>query len=169
MTIDQNTTGFKSLGNERALLEQEIDAYQAKAKLPEPSSCPQCGAVFHQGFWQWGSAANDEHSIICPACHRINDNVPAGFITLEGKFLKDHHEDIIHLIRNHEQHQRAEHPLKRIMDIERIENNEDGLLITTTDIHLAKDIGEALRHAYQGELEIKYTAGERFLRVHWRR
>jgi hypothetical protein len=169
VTINQTTTGFRSISHERALLEQEIDDYRATAKLPEPSTCPQCGAVFHKGRWQWGTAESDAHSSICPACHRINDNIPAGYVTLEGEFLKDHHEDIIHLIRNHEQHQRTEHPLKRIMDIERIENREDALLVTTTDVHLAKGIGEALRHAYQGELEIKYTAGEHFLRVHWRR
>ena len=109
MTINQTTTGFRSISHERALLEQEIDAYRATAKLPEPSTCPQCGAVFHKGRWQWGAAESDAHSSICPACHRINDNVPAGYVTLEGEFLKDHHEDIIHLIRNHEQHQRTEH------------------------------------------------------------
>lgn len=69
------------------------------------------------------------------------------------------------LARN-EQHQRAEHPLKRIMAIEQ---QKDSVLVTTTDIHLARGIGEALRHAYQGELDLKYNADEHLLRVHWSR
>ncbi len=169
MTIHQTQTGFQSTSHERPILEQDIDAYQAKEKLPEPTACPQCGALFHQGHWQWGTAPNDAHKESCPACHRMNDHCPAGFVTLEGEFLKIHSEDILHLIRNHEQHQRAEHPLKRIMAIEKIEGKDNALLVTTTDIHLARGIGEALHHAYQGELELKYNAGEHLLRVRWSR
>ena len=42
-------------------------------------------------------------------------------------------------------------------------------MVTTTDIHLARGIGEALEHAYQGELEFHYNEGENLLRVHWAR
>jgi|GEM_PF-3548217 len=41
--------------------------------------------------------------------------------------------------------------------------------ITTTDMHLAKGIGEAVHHAYQGELKTKHTPGENLVRVHWHR
>ncbi|MEI8363646.1 MAG: BCAM0308 family protein [Betaproteobacteria bacterium] len=166
MTINQTNTDFHPASHDRPLLEQDIDAYHAKEKLPEPAACPQCGAIFHKGHWQWGAVPNDVHRKICPACHRINNQSPAGFVTLEGDFLLTHHEDIIHLIRNQEQHQRAEHPLKRIMAIEQ---QKDSVLVTTTDIHLARGIGEALRHAYQGELDLKYNADEHLLRVHWSR
>lgn len=166
MTINHTSSGFHPVSHDRPLLEQDIDAYQAKEKLPEPTTCPQCGAVFHKGRWQWGAAPNDAHREVCPACHRMNDHYPAGFVTLAGEFFKTHSEDILHLIRNLEQHQRAEHPLKRIMAIE---PQDEAVLVTTTDIHLARGIGEALRHAYQGELELQYNAGEHLLRVHWSR
>lgn len=169
MTINQTPTKLKPTNHERPLLEQDIDAYQAKEKLSESTACLQCGAVFHKGHWQWGTAPNDAHREICPACHRMNDHSPAGFVTLEGEFLKAHNEDIVHLMRNHEQYQRAEHPLKRIMAIEKIEGNTDALLVTTTDIHLARGLGEALHHAYQGELTMQYNAGEHLLRVRWSR
>ena len=29
------------------------DPYQAREKLSEPSVCRDCGAVYHQGRWQW--------------------------------------------------------------------------------------------------------------------
>jgi len=51
----------------------------------------------------------------------------------------------------------------------KIEDQDDGILITTTDIHLARGIGEALHHAYQGELEYHYNEQENLLRVVWAR
>ena len=50
-----------------------------------------------------------------------------------------------------------------------IEKTEHGTSITTTDIHLARGIGEALHHAYQGELEFHYNPEQNLLRVNWRR
>jgi len=166
MSMNKSTLAFHLVSHERPLFEQDIDAYQAKGKLPEPTACPKCGAVFHEGRWQWSTVPDNAHSEICPACHRINDHYPAGFITLEGEFLKTHSVEIMHLINNLEQHERAEHPLKRIMAIEQL---DDSVLVTTTDIHLARGIGEAVRHAYHGQLELHYNAGEHLLRVHWNR
>jgi NMD protein affecting ribosome stability and mRNA decay len=103
---------------------------------------------------------------MCPACHRIQDELPAGYVSIGGAFFKQHREELLHLVRNEEARARAEHPLKRIMDIE---DADDGILVTTTDIHLARGIGEALHHAYQGELEYHYNEQENLLRVVWGR
>jgi hypothetical protein len=50
-----------------------------------------------------------------------------------------------------------------------IENQNGAMLITTTDTHLARGIGEAVRHAYQGELKVEHTSGENLVRVYWKR
>jgi hypothetical protein len=42
-------------------------------------------------------------------------------------------------------------------------------LITTTGIHLARQIGEALTHASQGDLEFTYGDGEKSIRMIWHR
>ncbi|MDD5403178.1 MAG: BCAM0308 family protein [Sulfuricella sp.] len=158
--------GFNPVRHDRLLLEQAHDAYKSKGKLPDPSVCPQCGAVFHDGRWQWGEAPAGAHQAICPACHRMNDQCPAGFLTLEGAFFQAHRDEIMRLVHHHEQHERAEHPLQRIMAVE----EKDGeVLVTTTDIHLARGIGEAVHHAYQGELEFHYNTEENLLRVYWKR
>ncbi len=65
-----------------------------------------------------------------------------------------------------EKHERTEHPLKRIVEIE---EKNGATLITTTDIHLARGIGEAIHNAYQGELEFHYNPDEYLLRVSWAR
>lgn len=165
MKISETSAGFKPITHDRPLLEKEIDAYKMKGKLPEPTVCPECNAIFHKGHWQWGAAPEGAHEEMCPACHRIHDNYPAGFVTLEGPFFTAHSEEIMHMVRNLEQKEKAEHPLKRIVAIEQ---QGDAVLVTTTDIHLARGIGEALRHAYHGEVEMHYHEGENLLRVHWK-
>jgi hypothetical protein len=32
------------------------DPYQLREKLVEPSVCRDCGAVYHEGRWQWSAA-----------------------------------------------------------------------------------------------------------------
>jgi len=157
--------GYRRIERHDNLFQEQVhDAYKARGKLPEPSVCQDCGAVFHQGRWQWGEAPAGAHPATCPACQRQHDHFPAGFVTLEGAFFESHKEEILHLVRNHEQRERTEHPLKRILAVE----DQNGVvLVTTTDIHLARGIGEALHHAYQGELEFHYNPEENLLRVHW--
>lgn len=146
--------------------EYEHDAYKARGKLREPTVCPECKAVFHKGRWQWLPRPEGAHSEMCPACHRVRDHFPAGYVELKGDFVSQRREDVVNLVRHVEEKARAEHPLQRIMDIA---EEDGGLMVTTTDIHLAHGIGEALRHAYRGELQSHYNTEEKLLRVHWER
>ncbi len=168
MTSHWRFSNFHPVTANRLDQERKHDAYKKpRGKLPEPTECPVCGAVYQQGRWQWLSKPDAKvHKVMCPACHRIHDNYPAGFVTLAGQFVVQHRDEVLHLIGNEEQKAKAEHPLKRIMTIE---DDNGGLIITTTDIHLARRIGEALQHAYQGKLEYHYNAGEEQFRLHWER
>jgi len=152
--------------SDRLIQELDHDPYHAKLKLKEPTACPQCDAIYQEGRWRWGDTPADAHKTLCPACQRINDKVPAAFLTLSGDFLTQHKDEIMSLINNYAQHEKTEHPLKRLMDSE----EQDGkLLITFTDPHLARGIGEALQKAYDGDLDYQYTKGEIMLRVSWSR
>lgn len=165
MSINKTPSSIHTPSHDRPLFERDIDAYKAKGKLAEPTLCPQCGAVFHDGRWQWMDIPADAHSETCPACHRMHDNFPAGFVTLEGTFFDSHSEEIRRLIQHHAEHESTEHPLKRIISIE---NKDGAMLVTTTDTHLARGIGEAVRHAYQGELKVEHVSGENLVRVYWK-
>ena len=111
--------GFRQIQRHDGLFQEQVhDAYKAKAKMPEPTVCPQCGAVYHEGRWQWRQAPANAHQETCPACHRIHDQYPAGFLTMKGAFFSAHRDEIMRLVHNHEKHERAEHPLKRIMAVE---------------------------------------------------
>jgi NMD protein affecting ribosome stability and mRNA decay len=150
----------------RLLREHVHDTYKIKRKLREPTICPRCAAVYQGGRWQWASPPAEAHEHTCPACHRIQDKCPAGSVTLSGPFLAAHKQEILNVVSNAEARAKADHPLQRIIGIE---ENADGVLVTTTDPHLARGIGEALHHACSGELDFHYAEESDILRVHWRR
>lgn len=144
------------------------DPYREGAKYVEPTVCPDCGAVFHKGRWQWGESQADAHVHRCPACSRIHDRVPAGILTIGGEFYREHREEIEHLIHNLEAKEKAEHPLERIMEMEMTEQ-QDQIVIRLTGIHLTKGIGEALHHAYQGQFEFQYAGEDSVMHAVWTR
>lgn len=124
--------------------------------------CTSCSAVWRGGHWQWGGAPKDARGIICEACHRILENNPAGEVSLSGALVFLKGQEMIHLIRNEEEAEKAEHPMNRIISIDKTEN---GLLVKTTDTHLPHRIGEAVRRAYRGHTKIHYDEGGAFARV----
>jgi hypothetical protein len=147
--------------------EHESDTYGLRGKLPDPTACKGCGALYRDGRWTWVAPPADAHQTLCPACRRIQDDYPAGLVVVEGEFAASHREEIRGLVRNIEEREKKEHPLKRIMRITEPEGAP--MEVATTDAHLARGIGDALHHAYQGELDYHYTDVESLFRVHWRR
>lgn len=166
MSYQSSMTGFHPVRRDQLWTEHEHDSYKLQQKPPEPAVCPDCGAIHHGGRWQWGARPEGAHEVVCPACHRIRDRFPAGFVHVGGEFFSARRDELTSLLRHHEAQAKGEHPLERIMAIE---DEADGVLVTTTGIHLARDLGEALHNAYQGELEFHYNEGEKLLRVHWQR
>ncbi len=159
------TTYFTEHRKDRLMQERVHDPYQSRGKPREPSMCPKCKAVFQGGRWQWiKSRPANAHEEMCQACQRIRDDYPAGLVSLKGEFVSTHKKQTLNLARNQEQAERALHPLHRIL---RIEERVDHLVISTTDIHLPKRIGEALHRAYKGELDLNYEKESCFVRVIW--
>jgi hypothetical protein len=160
-------SGFHKTRRTRNWTDYNQDPYRKSAKLSEPTVCPDCGAVLHEGRWRWQQAAPPEsRAERCPACQRIHDQYPAGYVTLSGPFFASHREDILNVVRNHEAREKAEHPLQRIM---KLEDQQDHVLVTTTDAHLARGIGEAVQHAYHGEFAFQYGPEDNVIRVSWSR
>jgi hypothetical protein len=151
---------------DRTIEEVVHDPYQERYKPRDPAACPDCGAVFNHGHWRWMPKPAEAHDHLCPACRRTQEKFPAGYVTLEGEFFDAHRDEILHLARNEEQRAKGDHPLERIMDIQQ----EGGkTVVSTTDLHLARRIGDAVHHAYQGTLDIKYSPNEYLVRVFWQR
>jgi NMD protein affecting ribosome stability and mRNA decay len=158
--------GFRMQRREQLMVGLGDDPYKAHRKVRGPARCTDCSAVFHRGRWSW--SARPAHAVagLCPACRRIRERLPASFVLLRGAFVREHNEEILNRVRRCEQSERREHPLQRIMSLER---QAEALLVTTTDTHLARRIGDAMYDAYKGELKYRYSKGDRLLRVSWTR
>ena len=168
------------------LREERHDPYLPVGKPVEGSECPDCHARVRRGAWRWTEAATATAATAttsatetgvpharsgtahrCPACERLRVHDPAAVITLDGRYVAEQLEPLRALIRHQAQHESAEHPLERIMEVEPLPSG--GLMISTTGLHLARAIGHALQQAHKGELRIEYLQGQARMRVHWHR
>ncbi|GIW39803.1 MAG: hypothetical protein KatS3mg076_0380 [Candidatus Binatia bacterium] len=152
--------------NDRRIQDPVHDAYRPRRKLAEPASCTRCGLVYHRGRWLRGVPRPGSRGILCPACQRTLDDYPGGIVELHGTFLEGHLEEVLNTVRNVARAAEQRHPLQRII---RVHRSDGCVSVTTTDSHLARAIGEALKKAFQGELELKYSLEGDVLRVHWTR
>ena len=142
----------------RLSIEERLQALAEAGELTRPS--------VPKGRWTWNQRPAKAQETICPACHRINDKYPKGMLTLNGPYFIANRTEILNLARNEEAKEKKEHPLARIMAIE---EHPEGTVITTTDTHLPRRIGEALHHAYDGNFSFHYDEGEQFVRAKWTR
>jgi hypothetical protein len=142
------------------------DPYQATKKHARLTACPTCGLVFADGRWHRATPAPDAPRVECPACRRVADRMPAGYLTLAGPFLELHRAELLGLVHNVAAAEGEDHPLHRLIGIEEA---ADEIAITTTDLHLPRRIGEALKHAHGGRLQLRYAPDEYLLRVRWYR
>ncbi|HEX7465858.1 MAG TPA: BCAM0308 family protein, partial [Usitatibacter sp.] len=158
--------GSRTAGREQGLRERRDDSYREDAKMPDPAACPACRATYLKGRWTWNDAPAGAASHKCPACRRVEDDFPAGYVTLRGEFLPRHRGEIVDLVMARGASGKRDHPLQRIIAVKDV---AEGLLVTTTDAHLASVIARAVHDAYKGELKLTYSKDENFLRASWTR
>ncbi len=159
------TNRFFKQERRRIYTHEQNGPYRENEKYPEGTLCSGCGALFSGGRWTWNDIPEQTNSAVCPACRRIADNYPAGIIEMSGDFLGDHRTEIMNLVRNTSSKEVNEHPMERIM---KIDQQNGSTVVSTTGMHLARRIGDALFSAYEGELDYNYDA-ETLLRVFWKR
>jgi len=149
----------------RIFKDERYDTYLSRQKYAEPTICTTCGALYKDGRWTWDDLPENAYEAVCPACLRIADDYPGGYIDLRGSFLAEHKDEILNLVRNVSSHEQSRHPLERLMEIT---DTPESTIIKTTGIHLARRIGGALHDAYQGEIEYDFEA-ENYVRIYWSR
>ena len=151
---------------DRLVKEKRHDPYKGRRKSASATVCKDCEAIYVGGRWTWEKNVESRRQTVCPACRRIKENYPAGHIELSGSFVEKHQHELLNLIRNREKLEKEHHPMERIMNI----GTERGFaMVTTTGVHLARRIGEALTHSYQGELNFQYGDEEKSIKVFWSR
>jgi NMD protein affecting ribosome stability and mRNA decay len=153
---------------DRQFKEVGHDPYMVRDKPEGTLLCPKCRLVYRTGRWlRLQSRPTQAKPHLCPACHRISDKFPAGYVKLSGEFTAAKRAELLKLVQNEATRASNRHPLQRIMGIE--DEPDGAVTVTTTDVHLARRIGEALHHAFQGNLEVKYSPDQYLVRVDWSR
>lgn len=143
------------------------DPYLPAEKLSEPAVCIGCGAVYQKGRWHWAlKAPKGAGRETCQACRRIEDDFPAGAVTLRGAWVRAHLREVLALARGQEHAEMKDHPLRRIMSVD---DRRNSVVIRTTDLELPARIGRALARAWKGELDLRRDENAYFLSVSWRR
>jgi NMD protein affecting ribosome stability and mRNA decay len=149
-----------------ALEPRHFDPYLEAGKPVHDAVCPDCGAVFRDGRWAWGTAAKYTARELCPACLRIRDSFPGGFVTLKGAFVDSHREELRQLVRARGEHEMAQHPLERLINVN---ESPHAIEISTTGTHLARTIASDVKAAYDGHLNTRYLSDENLVQVTWTR
>jgi hypothetical protein len=89
-----------------------------------------------------------------------------GVIRLSGKFLLDHEDEILGLIKHQGKLAEEKNADHKILNIEKVDG---GITVRLSEHNLALHIGKALTHAYKGEHTYKFLDAEKFVEVDWRR
>jgi hypothetical protein len=147
---------------DKLIKDSRKDVYKDITTHKESTLCGVCGSVFINGRWTWKKVPEENTKAVCPACRRIIDKFPAGHILIKGDFCRTHKTEILNLIKNVEKLEKTERPMERIMNIR---EDEVQTSITTTGIHIARRIGEAISKSYDCNFSFKYGDEEKSIRV----
>jgi len=156
----------------RKSINTEKDPYLLKLSPGDMALCRKCGAMYHGKRWSIGAKApaitegKKRVSVLCPACQKIKDNFPEGYVTIQGAFVKTHKDEILNIIKNKEKIAMRHNPLDRIIGI----NEKRGVIeVTTTTEKLAQRIGQIIGKAFGGDVEYKWSSDVKLARVVWTR
>jgi len=97
---------------------------------------------------------------------RNPDTELGGVIRISGKFLLDHENEILNLVKREGKLSEERNPKAKIVKIEKADG---GILIEVSEHNLAMKIGKALHSAYKGEHHYNFREGEKFAEVRWSR
>ena len=142
--------------------EDEHDTSKLQGKLKAPTVWPTCRAVFHKGRWTWEAKPAGAHETLCPACLRITINTPRVSSRSRDRSEDTQHEQLIGVVKNMEEKENTRSPGSWGL------NHDLRAWSFRRPIPICpRRIGDALKQAYHGELELHYDQDEQFVRVTW--
>ena len=145
------------------------DPYLSEEGLKK-SMCRVCHLVYQKKRWVRNENNPNDQSIqltLCPACQKIKDHYPEGYLTLKGgEYLDQHKDEIFQIIRNEASRVEMKNPLRRIIDFKK---EDDTWLITTTDEKLVQHLAREIHKAHSGKVEYHFGQQNKIARVYWSR
>ncbi|WP_051516603.1 BCAM0308 family protein [Herbaspirillum sp. RV1423] len=135
-----------------------------KESLHSHCICRECGAAYDDGEWKWSAPSSVAVEVQCPACRRIDEDMPAGYLIIHGDFDLQQQQELRCLLLRRAAREMAAYPMERIINIS---EQMDGTIVKTTGLRLARSLGVVLATTYRGSLRLRYKDDERCLRVDW--
>ena len=132
-----------------------------RVKPAGPLVCEGCGAVYRAGRWSWKPPEGDEAFDLCEACRRLRTGVPGGVVRVAAGLEVDP-DELRGLVRNIERRESAEHPLERLIGIERSGGETE---IATTGVHLARCVAGALKRRFKDRVRTDYDDDAGLIRL----
>ncbi len=150
------------------------DPYLPRGASKKVSVCERCHAVNSNKRWsvapeRYDTVMQDPATtvMVCPACRKMQDDIPGGIVTLKGGYVLPHKQELLNLVKNEEERARGFNPLERVMSVK--ENGNGSLIITTTNERLAQRLGRAIKKAFHGEVAYHFSHDNKLARVDWER
>lgn len=140
----------------------------------EPRVCQRCGARYARRRWTDGrtiprsreAPERTRGRVLCPACIQTIAGPPSGFLRVSGAFLRDHHDDVVAVLRIEARRAAEDNPLARIMSWRDLWSRIE---VTTTTPHLVQRLGHKLQKAYGGTVKYDFSHENQVARVTWSR
>lgn len=145
--------------------------------------CPECQSVYFHKRWtlpqptegtiipqsprasrKAGKPLMMPEFFLCPACQKIRDGYPEGYVSIQWPNWLTHKAEIMGLIHNEEKRASHVNPLERIMAIH---TRSGGVDIETTTEQMAQRIGRDLVRAFHGKVQYKWSHKDKLARVQW--
>ena len=139
----------------------------------EAAVCQECHALYQGKRWSFDEklygkleGGGKVRQVVCPTCRKIKDHYVEGYLTLSGEFLTQHREELVTLLEN----EAAKVGNRSVDDrIIQMVPEKDKLVVETTTDKLAQHLGRAIYKAYKGDLNFRWSEGNKFVRVYWTR
>ena len=155
-------------------VDREAGRHRGAAASPGIRICKGCGAMYARRRWSLAAtpAVKNLRDIaypertLCPACRQIARGQFSGEVRVGGTFATAHRAEVERLIRNEAGRAAEDNPLARIVRLDRL---PDQLRIRTTTEHLAKRLGQALKKAFDGRVQYRFSEENKFAHVMWSR
>jgi hypothetical protein len=154
----------QKLNRPRGVPSRSPGVHQRATKAAGAFVCTECRVFQHGGRWHWGAPPLVElEAGLCPACQRVRERYAAGTLRLPADFLAQR-EEVLQMIRHVEQAEKPEHPLERLMEIA---DSGGELVVTTTGVHLARQIAHKLAKRFHRKPRFNYADDEQLVHVEW--
>ncbi len=151
---------------------QRLDSHSTRERqaLPGNLVCTSCGACYHDKHWYSEdlslkhSMIVDTEEILCPGCYRVEKEICNGRVVIEGPELAKIRAEMLRVLDRVAHECWLDNPTSRMFDLT---DQGDKIELKTTTEWLATRIGKSLKKTYDGLLEIKRSAENDSVYVHW--